>query len=553
MTTMSDQEFAETETRLRQGLARLADLAPTAVHMPDEIQVVGADRPMRNRRRIGVIAAVTALVGAGSFTTYSFLGASSHGGAATPQEAVTTFVDAIDHEDLVGMIDVTVPEEVGVLRASIDSITADAKRIGLLGESFDSSGVRGVDISIGDLTLDTNFLEGGLAVVTATGGTLNTSFDPQSFPFGDKVRALIGESPHAEESSSTLGLTEPPALLMTVERDGRWYVSVEYTIAEYARRAANWDMPGAVTRTPVGFDSPDAAATAFFDRLSAFDLQGALDTFAPGEDAMAWLAQSWLADADAALERGRADGWSVAVSGLTYETIGEGQHLTLKPLAFKVDGTVPAHFAQQALETTATDPQPFTIERSDGCTSYLGVGAQSIFGDGSSSPLAKPLDGGYQICGDSASLGSLGMLLLLNGVADLPPVSVVQNGDKWYVSPLGTALASATISLHEIGDGSSLFDSALAPFIYGGASRPLLEASVAGQNADAIDPACLPALTVDNGVVTGVAADPPLDAVRACQATLVFGGEVSSSGSGIAPATPAPVPVVEGEPATTVP
>jgi hypothetical protein len=44
------------------------------------------------------------------------LGASNDGGAATPQEAVTTFVSAMEHEDILGMIDVTLPEEVGVLR-----------------------------------------------------------------------------------------------------------------------------------------------------------------------------------------------------------------------------------------------------------------------------------------------------------------------------------------------------------------------------------------------------------------------------------------------------
>ena len=34
----------------------------------------------------------------------------------------------------------------------------------------------------------------------------------------------------------------------------------------------------------------------------------------------------------------------VAISGLTYETIGQGDNLTLKPLTFKVEGTVPAGF-----------------------------------------------------------------------------------------------------------------------------------------------------------------------------------------------------------------
>jgi hypothetical protein len=62
---------------------------------------------------------------------------------------------------------------------------------------------------------------------------------------------------------------------------------------------------------------------------------------------------------------------------------------------------------------------------------------------------------------------------------------------------------------------------------------------VEGQTADTIDPACLPALTVEDGVVTGIVADPPPDATRACADTASLGGFDSASGSGF---EPAPVP-----------
>ena len=142
---------------------------------------------------------------------------------------------------------------------------------------------------------------------------------------------------------------------MTVQRDGRWYVSLEYTVAEYVRQASGWELPGPVSRTPVGFDSAEAAATGFYERLATLDVQAALDTFAPGEDAMAWIAQSWIADVQAAIERGRAEGWTVGISGLTYETIGSGDRVALKPVTFKVEGTVPQH------ETTTANPNVPTI------------------------------------------------------------------------------------------------------------------------------------------------------------------------------------------------
>ena len=600
MRSLSDQEFVETEALLRQRLAQLADHAPTSVQMPDEISVVTAHRRRRNGRQLGAIAAITALLGAGGFTTYSFLSAGNNGGAATPEEAVTTFVSAIDHSDLLGMIDVTLPDEVGVLRDAVDSATSDAKRLDVLGKGFDAAGVKGVGMSFNGLQLETNYLDGGLATVTATSGTFNLSFDPKTFPFGSKVQALLTDG-HASSHTKNLGsATNPPALLMTVERNGRWYVSLEYTVAEYVRRSAGLDLPDAVTRSPIGFDSPEGAANAFYDRLAALDLRGALDTFAPGEDAMAWLAQSWIANAEAAITRGRAAGWTVTVSALTYETIGGGSHLTLNPTTFKLQGTVPDGFdrasgsyADPSLPTvvyssdgtghallpagspvpkTTADltfttgsppvtggynttsampdgtiapilfpprstgaPRPFTIERADGCTTYLGDGVNNVLGFGSS-PLAKPVDGGFKLCGASP-FGGLSVVLLAGGLADLPAVSVVETGGKWYVSPLGTALASVSTSLHDVATGASLFDSPLAPFLYGGLSRGYLESALVGHGVDSVDPACLPALTVANGVVTGVVADPLLQAVRAC-ATSAFSS--SSSSGGTAVATPAP-------------
>ena len=590
MTSMSDLEFAQTEILLRERLAQLADHAPTAAQLPNEVRVVATNRDSRRSRRVGVIAAVTALIGAGGFTTYSFLGASNDGGAATPEEAVSTFVSALENEDLLGVIDMTLPEEVGQLRSAVDSVTADAKRVGLLADGFDASGVQGVDVSVDDLALDTEFLEGGLAKVTATSGTVNATFDPQAFPFGDKVRAVLGDTLHVGTTSGTFGNADLNASLMTIERGGRWYVSLEYTLAEYVRQASGWEVAGAVTRTPVGFDSPDQAVTGFYDRLASLDLGAAMDTFAPGEDAMAWLAQGWLADAQAAIEQGRLNGWTVGISGLTYDTTGTGDHLTLKPLTFKIEGTVPQHYASIASPALPTvvnafdgsgftllppgqvpatiegldftdmfpeveggnynfttadadgtikplvfpsvppaSPQPFSFERADSCTTFRGAGAaDAIFGFISSSPAATKVDGGYQLCGaGSQTLGLVG-LLLPGELSELPSISVVQSAGKWYVSPLGTVLASVSSSLHVLNDDASLFDSPLAPFFYGGLSRSFLESFVVGQSTDSVTPACLPALTAQNGKIIGVAANPSPDAIKACT-DLSFGSSSSTS------------------------
>ena len=121
-------------------------------------------------------------------------------------------------------------------------------------------------------------------------------------------------------------------------------------------------------------------------------------------------------------------------------------------------------------------PQPFSFERADGCTTIISAaGAGSPFGGFSAfgmSPVATKVDGGYRICGSNEFMGGFGVLGLLvlsgGGLTDLPAISVVQTDGKWYVSPLGTLLASVSTGLHDDEADSSLFDSPLAPFLYGG-------------------------------------------------------------------------------------
>ena len=313
-----------------------------------------------------------------------------------------------------------------------------------------------------------------------------------------------------------------------------------------------------MTRSPVGFDSPEAAANAFYDRLAALDLQGVLEIFAPGEDAMAWLAQSWIDNAQKAIQHGRADGWAVAVSGLTYDTIGSGSHRTLDPVTFKLQGTVPSTFGQSSDGSgnpppSSGAPQPFTIEHADGCTTYLGDGVKNIGLDGA--PSVKPVAGGFQQCG-TGTTGAISLALLGGGLAELPAVSVVESGGKWYVSPLATVLASVTTSLHDIGNGASLFDSPLAPYLYGGLNRGYLESLVVGHSADSLDPGCLPALVVANGTVTGVVADPLPQAVRACagavdETVASSGGAVEGPPPPLVQATATSIGPVEAPVATT--
>ena len=231
---------------LRRRLNELADHAPVTVRQPDELTVSSttADAvPNRRRRAAGIGATIAVIAGGIGISTVAFQGASNPGGADSPEEAVQEFADALEREDVLGMIDVALPEEVSALRAVFEDATSEVERVGILDESFSLDAVAGIDVAVPGLTLTTENLDTDLAVVTATGGTVNATFDPASFPLGSIVREVLGDELAVSQVSQPLSGTDPSVMLATVARDGRWYVSLGFTVAEYARVAAGAEFP----------------------------------------------------------------------------------------------------------------------------------------------------------------------------------------------------------------------------------------------------------------------------------------------------------------------
>ena len=121
-----DSDFGDIETLLRRRLSELADHAPVTVRQPDELTVswTTADTtPNRRRRAAGIGATIAVIAGGVGISTVAFQGASNPGGADSPEEAVQEFADALEREDVLGMIDVALPEEVSALRAVVEDAT----------------------------------------------------------------------------------------------------------------------------------------------------------------------------------------------------------------------------------------------------------------------------------------------------------------------------------------------------------------------------------------------------------------------------------------------
>jgi hypothetical protein len=335
------------EAELRSRLHELADHAPSSVRAIDEVAVRRAERGTRSWRTAGIAASVAVLVGAGSLA-FVVAGRNDVAGADSPDAAVSEMVAAIENSDVLGVIDLLDPAEVPALRAALDQGRTAAEQVGLISSQMSLDRLQGIGIDVVDLALSAEELAPDLAVVTPVAGSITARFDPQAFPFGGDVAAAIGSETQVTEATAELGSDLAAVRIATVKRDGRWFVSLQYSIAESARQAGDEPFPTEPPVVPVGAATPEEAATAFYTHLASRDAAALSTSFAPGEgDAMLRYAPLWVPAMQALFDESAAMGASTSVmSGLTVAVDGDGERRTVEPTGYTFDGTIdPAIFS----------------------------------------------------------------------------------------------------------------------------------------------------------------------------------------------------------------
>ena len=355
------------ELMLRERINRLADHAPAIVPAASDVRIIAAGEAPRRRRIAGIGAAIALIAGGAGLSTVAFQGAAEPGGADSPEAAVRDFADALAGQDLLGMIDVTLPEEVSSLRAAFEEVTAEAQRIGLLDDSFALNGVAGLDVTIDRLALTTTSIDADLVAVTSTDGVLGAVFDADAFPLGRLIvdHAAVG----IDSGSGTYDLGASQFTLVTVRRGDRWYVSIGMSIADVFRRADGAGPPVSMGIIPEGLANPEQAAESFYRNLSQLDLASALALVAPGEgDVFRRYASLWLPQTQRALSDARADGLSIELSEFELGRIDEADgRVTVRPTRFVIDGTVPAGWSGTGSAGMVMTPEwPTVIYSADG-------------------------------------------------------------------------------------------------------------------------------------------------------------------------------------------
>ena len=366
----------------------------------------------------GATAAVIATGVAGMFAVSNLTG-TPQGGAASPDELGLTLLQAIENEDVLGVVDVLSPGERDVFRDPLVDLVAELTRLGVLSTDADLSRILGVDVEFSN--------ESATSVSTNVADITNIdlradavlTFDGAELPVGELITDNLDDDMLTEMRGTRLTETDELDVRLTaIEEDGRWYFSVFHTIAELARGELS---PGSlIPAQGIGADGADTPSEAFdsvLDRLEAFDLTGLIRTLNPGEAAaLQRYSPLFLEEAESALEDVPLE-WEIIRRDFRVDQSGDTASVFVDALTIEGD----------------IEGESFFVEFADGCA-RVEVAAESL--EQCEDATFEDVDG---LLDDVPELERL-IETVTEAFADIEEVGIEmrRSGGLWYVSPTAT-------------------------------------------------------------------------------------------------------------------
>lgn len=416
--------------------------------------VEGSSPPKRSRgKMVGALVGVAALLGAGAFAITKITDDdAAAGGAATPQEVGDKFVESLDGEDLLGIVDLLLPGERDTFRQPLVDLNDELKRLEVTDGSVDLNKLPGLDITITDPRVrahDTNVDD--ISTVNIT-GTAGVAVNGKDLPIGELLidTAFGGERPDVDESEDEQDFD---ITVTTVKQDGHWYLSLFYSAANSL--AGDQDIPDEGVQ-PAGADSPEGALDNLIAGVADLNLEKIIATLNPNEaSALQRYAPLFLDDAQNDLDDINAD---VEISDAQYAVTGSGARRQVNITAITVHAS--------------DDENDVTFELKDGCAtiSSNGESIASCTGEGSD-------EGAIGTATDQLGVPDTPELqTLIDDVGDafsdldLHGVVVDKVDGKWFVSPIGTGAETFLALLRAldrdeidtlINDGQAAFQSVI--------------------------------------------------------------------------------------------
>ncbi len=261
--------------------------------------------------RVAVIGLVVALLAAG-LSAVSNLGSSD--GADTPEQAVQELLESVARGDLLGAAELIEPAERATLIDPGITMVAELQRLRVLSDDFQLGNVGAISYELSDMSYVATGLSEQVAVVEVR-GTIATSGDSSTLPLGDLLLDNLGQAEldMMQQEASTESIDGES--IVAVARDGRWYISYWYTVAEAMREQVGAPLPDfGAGPVPDGGDSPEDLVEKFVERATSFDIGGMIASLDPDEAAALYdYSTLFLEDAQAALDEATAGSRGVSV------------------------------------------------------------------------------------------------------------------------------------------------------------------------------------------------------------------------------------------------
>jgi hypothetical protein len=493
---------------------------PSPSGEPDVVTVFADPPPAPPRAswfgRAVALGAAALLIGCGGY--FAIQAGSDDSGADTPLGAMEGAFAALSQEDLVGAAEFVEPSERDTMIDAGFEFIDELIRLDVLAGDFDVSSVDGFDLEFDDMEFRIIEVRDDLAHVYVAGGSATAAVVGSEIPLGELMTDRVDAETLVIRESETTEIEPSDFPVVAVKRDGRWYLSLWYSVAENARLAVDAPLPDPADRlVAIGSDSPDGVVESFVEALQRGDMATMVGLLDPEEAAALYdYAPLFIEDGqdfvDDALQSIRSEGWSWDVTNFETESTRDGRLASVVVTAFALEASDP----DGSLDIDYT-PGAMTIRFEGGDVRVeIEVEGQCF---------SMGIDEGYgpeteNFCADEllgqGGLSSLGSLY--TDPTALPGIIVREVGGRWYISPLRTGSESmlsavqvleadqlADIVDEVIAFAGDLFASGLDPFDTGFGSVDDFGFDSGGSDSGTDD-----AFTIDDDFFTTTTTQPPL-------------------------------------------
>ena len=236
--------------------------------------------------RIARILLVILLLATGALI---ITGRQGQSGAASPTEVGERLVTAIEASDILGVIDIMDPGEREILLDTFINGTQELDRLGVIKKSSQSE-VKLFQYKLQNVKIQERCVSDDICNVSLSGnisGSLNEQTDlgdvfrnTSAFKEVETIQDLIYEL--TDNRNSSVQQSFDDIVFTTVRRDGRWYASIGFTLAELIRDDSR-PLGNNSGLIPYGKDSPGEAVDSLFRSIEIFDVRGVIQELDPWE------------------------------------------------------------------------------------------------------------------------------------------------------------------------------------------------------------------------------------------------------------------------------